>query len=130
MGGYLGAKCEVSSMVLTSFRQGGALTQPPTPPQNEPLKSPPRLGLNYLSNFWRSRNLSLIKYQIELDLYCSKDCTKSEKFAIAANPVANPPTLVESITATIEATLQINSSKLGFPLVILSINNKIKFLER
>ena len=44
MGVYLRAKSEVSSIILTSFRQG-VILPPPTPPQNEPLKSPPRLGL-------------------------------------------------------------------------------------
>ena len=43
---YLRAKFEVSSITLTSFRHGGGLFYPPPPPtQNEPLKSPPRLGL-------------------------------------------------------------------------------------
>ena len=47
MGVYLHAKFEVSSMVLTSSRQGEGviLPTPPTPPQNEPLKSALRLGL-------------------------------------------------------------------------------------
>ena len=46
MGVYLCAKFEVSSVILTSFRHGGGnFTSPP--PQNEPLKSPPRLGLIY-----------------------------------------------------------------------------------
>ena len=35
---------EVFSMIVTRFRQGVVIL-PPTPPQNEPLKSPPRLGL-------------------------------------------------------------------------------------
>ena len=39
---YIRPKFQVSSQILISFRQG-FLTQPP--PQNEPLKSPPRLGL-------------------------------------------------------------------------------------
>ena len=43
---YLRGKFEVSSLILTSFRQGGILPRPP--PQNEPRKSPPRLGLTYL----------------------------------------------------------------------------------
>ena len=49
---YLRAKFEVSSTILTSFRQGVIL--PPSPkPQNEPLKSPPRLGLNNsLKDIW------------------------------------------------------------------------------
>ena len=52
---YLRAKFEVSSMILTSFRQEGGgeeFNAPPIPlrthtlsPQNKPLKSPPRLGL-------------------------------------------------------------------------------------
>ena len=42
---YLRAKFQVSSLILTSFRQGeGNFT--PSPPQNETLKSPPKLGLN------------------------------------------------------------------------------------
>ena len=36
MGAYLRAKFEVSSIILTGFRQGVIL---PPPPQNEPLKS-------------------------------------------------------------------------------------------
>ena len=39
---YLNAKFQVSSMTLTSFRQG-VILPPPPPPQNKPLK---RLGLN------------------------------------------------------------------------------------
>ena len=38
---YVRAKFEVSSVILTSFRQRGI----PPPHQNEPLKSPPRLTL-------------------------------------------------------------------------------------
>ena len=48
MGVYLRAKFEVSSIILTGFRQGGGGNFTPPPPQNEPLKSqksPPRLGL-------------------------------------------------------------------------------------
>ena len=46
MGVYLLAKFEVSSIILTGFRQGGGLFYPsPSPPQNEPIKSPTRLGL-------------------------------------------------------------------------------------
>ena len=53
MGVYLRAEFEASSIILTSFRQGVILTPPHTQtPQNEPLKSPPRLGLIlFLSEF-------------------------------------------------------------------------------
>ena len=49
IGVYLHAKFKVSSIIPTSFRQegggigGGGIL--PLPSQNEPLKSPPRLGL-------------------------------------------------------------------------------------
>ena len=47
MGMYLRAKFEVDS---NKFQGGGGVVLPPPPlppqPQNEPLKSPPRLGLN------------------------------------------------------------------------------------
>ena len=46
MGVYLRAKFEVSGIILTGFRQG-VILPPPPPPQNEPLKSPPRLGLTF-----------------------------------------------------------------------------------
>ena len=41
---YLCANFEVSSIILTGLRQGDNFTPPPSPPQNEHLKSPPRLG--------------------------------------------------------------------------------------
>ena len=47
MGLYLRAKFHVSSIILTKFRQGVIL--PPPPPQNEPLKNPPKLGLKLLA---------------------------------------------------------------------------------
>ena len=40
---YIRDKLAASSIILTSFRQGVILS---TPPQNEPLKRPPRLGLS------------------------------------------------------------------------------------
>ena len=60
MGVYLGAKSEVSSIILTSFRQdgGGGVILPPPPPQNEPLKSPPRLGLKGWL-YWSSEQICL-----------------------------------------------------------------------
>ena len=59
MGMYLRAKFEVCSIILTRFRRGVILPylQPPPPtPQNEPLKSPPRLGLKKFS--WKYIDLS------------------------------------------------------------------------
>ena len=47
---HLRAKFRVSSIVLTTFRQGVILPPPPQP-QNEPLESPLRLELNTLLNY-------------------------------------------------------------------------------
>ena len=47
---YLGTKFQVSSIILTSFRKGGVILPPIT--QNEPLKSPPRLGLKPQQQMW------------------------------------------------------------------------------
>ena len=42
---YLRTKFQVPSIILTSFRQVVILPHPHPPLQNEPLKSPTRLGL-------------------------------------------------------------------------------------
>ena len=50
---YLRTKFQVSSIILTSFRQELILPySPPPPPQNWPLKSPPRSRLMFC--FWAS----------------------------------------------------------------------------
>ena len=51
---YIRAKFQVSSIILTRFRQRGNFT-PTHPPQNEPLKNPPRLGLKDLHMLHESR---------------------------------------------------------------------------
>ena len=60
MGVYLPAIFEVSSIILTSFRQGGGRNS--SPPQNEPLKSPPRLGLKGDSTCSTRMDNSLLTY--------------------------------------------------------------------
>ena len=58
MGVYLRAKFEVSSIILTSFRQGSNFTRPLPQPQTESLKSPSRLGL-ILKNILNLKNLEM-----------------------------------------------------------------------
>ena len=66
---YLRTKFQVFSILLTSYRHGGEaagargvnFTHPPTP-QNEPLKSPPRLGLKF-SNVGNNETGFRIKMQ-------------------------------------------------------------------
>ena len=44
MGVYLHTKLQGSSIIIMSFRKE-VILPPPSSPQNEPLKNPPRLGL-------------------------------------------------------------------------------------
>ena len=88
--------------------------------------------LKYLRNFWRFLDLPLFNCEIELDLSWSKECIISETYKtpkVPANPMANPPNPLIQATATTGATFQINNAKFYFPVVTLSINDNVKFLE-
>ena len=65
-----------------------------------------------MSNFWRSLDLPLINCEIELDLKWTKNCVSIEE--------DNHITVV---------SFMITNTKLCVPVVILSINDNIKFLE-
>ena len=75
--------------------------------------------------------LSLINCEIELGLSWSKQCIISVISiipAVSGNPDANPP--VPDVPALqTSATFPINNAKLYVPVVTLSINDNIKFLE-
>ena len=76
--------------------------------------------------------MHLINCEIKLDLSWSKNCIISEIsviLRIPANPDAN--LLVQEVEAiqTTGTTFQINNAKLYVPVVPLSINDDIKFLE-
>ena len=88
--------------------------------------------LRYLSNLWRSLNLSLINCEIELDLSWSKIFIMSEilnTLKIEANLVTDPILARAPAASATSAFFQINSTKLYVPVVTLPINNNIKFLE-
>ena len=68
--------------------------------------------LKYLSNFWRTFKMSLIKWEINLMLNWSKDC-------IISNAAANQ-----------ETTLAITDTKLYVPVVILSPQDNVKPLQQ
>ena len=84
--------------------------------------------LKYLCNFQKSLDFLLINCKIELDLPWSRYCIISE---ISKTPAAsaNPPVPAVEATHTTGATFQINNAKLYVPVVTLSINDNIKFLE-
>ena len=82
--------------------------------------------LKYLSSFWRSLDLPLISFQIELDLSCSRNCVISEISripAVPANPNANPHAPAMAEMQAISTTFQINNAKFYIPFVTLSVNN-------
>ena len=80
---YLRAKCQVSSIILTSFRQDVILLPKP---QNEPLKISPRLGINSLlpkDVLLDTTILSISVFFIEIDsLYLRNFC-----FWISISPI-------------------------------------------
>ena len=95
---------------------------------NNTLDTEVVVPLKYLSNFWRFLSLSLINCEMELDLSWSKECIISEILLTPRKP-ANPSVQEVATIQTTAATFQINNTKLYVPVVILSINYNIKFLE-
>ena len=76
--------------------------------------------------------MEISRFEIELDLSWSKECIISEISItprVPANPDAN--SLVQEVAAiqTTGVTFKINNAKFYFPVVTLSINDNIKFLE-
>ena len=80
----------------------------PVPTLNVEVTTP----LKYLSNLWRSLDLPLIKCEIELDLTRAKDCV-----------------LIEQNNDISGVNFVITNTKLYVPVVALSINYNVKFLE-
>ena len=72
------------------------------------------IPLKHLSNFWRSLDIPLINYEVELILTWTKDCILADM--TAAN---NPPTGLE---------FQITGTKLYVPVITLSKKNPTKWL--
>ena len=90
------------------------------------------VSLKYLSNFWRSLDLPLINCEIKLDLSYSKEFIISKISIIpkiSPNPDANPPVQEVAAIKTASATFQMNNGKPHVPVVTLTINDNIKFLE-
>ena len=84
--------------------------------------------LKYLNIFWRSPDLSLFNCEIELYLSWARICIISE-ISRTATVAANPPNPARAATKTDSETFHVFNPKLYVPVVTLSINNKIKFLE-
>ena len=103
-----------------------------TPNNNNILDAEVFVPLKYLSIFWRSFDFPLINCEIEIDLSWWKECRKPEIsiiYTIPLNPDANQPAQQAAAIQTTRATFQINNAKFYVPVVTLSINDNIKFLE-
>ena len=82
--------------------------QPPIPP----LKTEVVVSLKYLSNFWRFLDLPLISCEIELAMKWTRNCV-----------------LIEEDDHVLGICFIITSTKLYVPVVTLSINDNVIFLE-
>ena len=99
-----------------------------TAADNNTFQTEASVLLKHLSDFWRYLDFPLVNCELNLYFSWSKECIISEiskTAAVAANPI-NP---AEPAMATNCTTLQTNSTKLYVPVVTLSMNNNIKFLE-
>ena len=78
MGMCLRAKFEVSRIILTGFRQGVGNFTPP--PQNEPLKSPPRLGLSEVTLYFRCAQFNRLLYHTDCSSVLNSGGSKKGMF--------------------------------------------------
>ena len=98
-----------------------------TPDDNNLLDPQVVVSLKYLSKFWRFLHLYLFKCETELNFWWTKNCIISA--VVAGNQNANPSFPDTAKTQTTGATFQVSNAKFYLPVVTISINNNIKFLE-
>ena len=80
--------------------------------------------LKYLSNFWRTLDMSLINCEVSFILTWSKNCVLKSKATRDAAPG------VDAINNPSDATFKIKDTKLYVPVVILPAENDNKLLEQ
>ena len=83
------------------------------------------MPLKYLSNLWRSLDISLINLEVSLPLTWSEKCVLTNKATRDADPDADPA--VAGINNPTNVVFKIKDTKLYIPVVSLSaeIDNKI-----
>ena len=86
------------------------------------------IPLKHLSNVWRNLNIPLINCEVELILTWFKNCVLIDKSTRDANYGVNP--VAYEINNPENATFQITDTKLYVPVVSLSKENDIRFLEQ
>ena len=78
--------------------------------------------LNYLSNFWRTLEMLLIKFEVNLILTCSENCV------IVYTNGANQNVVVYTNDANQGATFKLKDAKPYVPVVTLSTQDNAKLL--
>ena len=86
------------------------------------------VSLKYLSNFWRSLNIPLINFEVELISTWFKNCVLIDRLTREADYDADSD--VYEIDNPENAIFQITDTKLYVPVVTLSKENDIKLLEQ
>ena len=100
-----------------------------TPNNGNRLNAEVIVPLKYLSNFWRSLDLHLINCEIELDLSWSIYFVITEiSRTFGAVPNTNP-VRYHVTSQTAGATFEISNAELYVPVLTVSINDNIEFLE-
>ena len=86
--------------------------------------------LKYLSNFWRTLNMSLINCEINLILTWAENCVLTNKATRDTVPAqGGNPTLAAVNNAT-NVTFKIKDTKLHVPVVTLSTKDDNNFVEK
>ena len=84
--------------------------------------------LKYLSNFWRTLDVSLINCEVSLTLTLSKNCVLTSKTTRDDDPDTDPA--VDGINNPTNATFKITDCKLHVLVVTLSAENDNKLLKK
>ena len=86
------------------------------------------LSLKYLSNFWKTLNMSLINCEVSLNLTWSENYVITSKATRDADADVDPA--VAGINNPTNAVFKITDCKLYVPVVTLSAENDNKLLEQ
>ena len=84
--------------------------------------------LKQLSNFWRTLDMLLINYEINLILTWSENCVLTSKVTRDAEPDTDP--IVVAVNNPTNAIFKITDTKLYVPVVTLSTEDDNKHLEQ
>ena len=84
--------------------------------------------LKQLSNFWRTLDMPLINYEINLILTWSENCVLTGKATRDAEPDADP--IVVAVNNPTNAIFKITDTKLFVPVVTLSTEDDNKLLQQ